>query len=45
MKAYHTLDDRITLLRPDEHLQRLNRSASRMRMPEVDRGAQETDRM
>ncbi len=36
MKAYRTLEDRITLFRPDEHLQRLNRSASRMCMPEVD---------
>ncbi len=35
MKAYHTVDGGIQLFRPWENLQRLNRSAVRMCMPEV----------
>jgi branched-chain amino acid aminotransferase len=38
MKAFRTVDDRLALFRPDEHLLRFNRSASRMCMPEIDTG-------
>ena len=35
LKAYRTVDDRLVLFRPDQHLQRLNRSCRRVVLPEV----------
>jgi branched-chain amino acid aminotransferase len=36
MKAFRTAEDHFVLFRPQEHLQRMNRSAKRMMMPEID---------
>jgi branched-chain amino acid aminotransferase len=36
LKAYKTKDDEIVLFRPDEHFKRLNRSARRICIPEID---------
>lgn len=36
MKAFKTVDDEVVLFRPEEHFKRLNRSASRLCMPEID---------
>jgi branched-chain amino acid aminotransferase len=36
LKAYKTKDDEVVLFRPDEHFKRLNRSARRICIPEVD---------
>ena len=36
LKAYKTKDDEVVLFRPDEHFKRLNRSASRICIPEID---------
>lgn len=36
MKAFRTAEDHYNLFRPQEHLQRMNRSARRMMMPEID---------
>jgi branched-chain amino acid aminotransferase len=35
LKAYHTVDNRIALFRPDKNIERLNNSARRLCMPEV----------
>ncbi len=35
LKAFRTADDDIVMFRPDEHIKRLNRSAKRMCIPEV----------
>ena len=36
LKAYKTKDDEVVLFRPDEHFKRLNRSAGRICIPEID---------
>jgi branched-chain amino acid aminotransferase len=36
LKAFRTVDDDIVMFRPDEHVKRLNKSAKRMCIPEVD---------
>ena len=36
LKAYKTKDDDVLLFRPDEHFKRLNRSARRICIPEID---------
>lgn len=36
MKAFKTIDDEVVLFRPREHFKRLNRSAARLCMPEID---------
>jgi branched-chain amino acid aminotransferase len=36
MKAFHQVNDDIMLFRPDKHFQRLNNSARRLCMPEID---------
>src|SRR4030066_430912 len=36
LKAFKTVDDDIVMFRPDEHVKRLNKSAKRMCIPEVD---------
>ncbi|MDQ7818358.1 MAG: branched-chain amino acid aminotransferase [Melioribacteraceae bacterium] len=36
LKAYKQIDERIALFRPEKNIERLNRSAKRMCMPEVD---------
>ncbi|MDO8549282.1 MAG: branched-chain amino acid aminotransferase, partial [Ignavibacteria bacterium] len=36
LKAFKTVDDDIVMFRPDEHIKRLNKSAKRMCIPEVD---------
>jgi branched-chain amino acid aminotransferase len=36
LKAYKTKNDEVVLFRPDEHFNRLNRSASRICIPEID---------
>lgn len=36
LKAYRTSDDRVLLFRPEKNIERLNRSSSRLSMPEVD---------
>lgn len=36
MKAFKTIDDEVVLFRPEEHFKRLNRSAARLCMPEID---------
>lgn len=36
LKAYHTVDDRIALFRPEKNIERMNNSARRMCIPEVD---------
>ena len=40
LKGYRCRDDRVHLFRPEKNLERLNRSARRMCMPEVDAGFQ-----